>query len=506
MEEERMQEETVQEEMMQEETTQEETSGAKKTTKKAVFLLAAAAVVLLVAVLAALSLSPGKGGYTFMEAGSGYYIEAMDDTAFSMVGDTAKTGGRWWESVYHSADGSLTVLLDDEQNLYVARKGGATKISGDVSVAAVSFYGDTVAYFKDVKNSVGMLYLYYVGSGTSVLVDKEAYTRNFVLSPDGKSVAYVGNYEVDSWYGTAEWDLFLSTGGGRGEKLYSGGIPVAVMDGGKHIYYIKDDEKLYLDDERIANGVSKAFFFSRDNRELFYNKDGATYYYTAKLSEPVKVKSSSCYGLLMPQGVAEETRARHTCSIVTYGASSFDGVFANLGGDIFYISDRGEKAEKIGTVRSAKVSRDGKGILFLRNGRLYYVKDAGKSPDAEELGSDLSVSSFVASSDLKKIYYESDGEIFFLQGDKGVRVADEADTYIYSEKYGVLFFICDEELFYATTKAKSKEKVMGERTMYMEGVGDEIIFAFRNDRVSRVYKLTGKNKTELLIEVKNDSY
>lgn len=84
-----------------------------------------------------------------------------------------------------------------------------------------------------------------------------------------------------------------------------------------------------------------------------------------------------------------------------------------------------------------------------------FLKDKRKKEDAEKLGDDLDVDSFVASSDLKKIYYESDGEVFFLQDSKGVRMADEADTYIYSDKYDVLFFLCDDELFYVTTKAKS---------------------------------------------------
>lgn len=162
--------------------------------------------------------------------------------------------------------------------------------------------------------------------------------------------------------------------------------------------------------------------------------------------------------------------------------------------------------EKIGPSWSAKVSENGKGILFLKNGDLYYIKDADKSTEAKELGDDLDADSFEASSDLKKIYYKNDGEIFFLQDGKGVRVADEADTYIYSDKYGVLFFTCDEELFFATTKAKSKEKVMGETSKGLEKMGREIIFGFIDDQITQCYKITGKNKMKLLIEVDNDDY
>lgn len=499
----------MQENVIPKETTREKTDTSKKPVKKMAFISAAAAVLLVaIIILAVLSLSSGKGDYIFVEAGSGYYIKGLDGLVFSMDGQIAKTNGEW-DSVLISADGSLSALLDDEGNLYVRGKGVSTKVSGDVSVVAVSFYGDTVAYFKDVKNSVGMLYLYHVKSDDSDLIDKEAYTGNFVLSPDGKSVAYIGNCEIDEWYGTVDGDIFLSTGGNNGEKLYSGGIPVAVTDGGNHVFYMKDDSKFYLDDERIANDVRTTFFFNRDNAELFYEKDGATYYYTVKQQESVKVKNSSCYGLLMPDNVAQKQQTWHDYQITMYGTSSLDGVFAEMDDSIFYLSNQGEDAEKIGSASDTKISEDGKGILFLKNGSLYYIKDVGKSTEAKELGDDLEADSFVASSDLKKIYYQNDGEIFFLQDGKGVRVADEADIYIYSDKYKVLFFTCDEELFSATTKAKSKEKVMGGRSEQPWQImfsGGEAILGFSDDSVTRYYKTTGKDKAELLLEVENDSY
>ncbi|MGN0506578.1 MAG: zinc-ribbon domain-containing protein [Lachnospiraceae bacterium] len=464
--------------------------------KNAKIAIAAVAVVLVVLLIACFS--GGKDRYTLMEYGTGYYLEGPDEFLFNLEGDTVESDEMIY-TVYHSADASLTAFLDFEDTLYVIGKKGIIKVNDDVDAVQVSFYGDTIAYVKDTDDYIGSLYLYNVSKGKSTLIDRDVYIDNFVLSPDGKSVAYIGGCEASIF--SVEGDLYLSKKGKEGEKLYSNSVPLAITDGGKHVYYVKDKEKLYVDDERITSAVFGTYYFNVDNTELLYEKDGNTYYYTLKFESPVKLKGTSFRSLVAPADMAQQLTTSFYYNVATYGIDTFNESLINLSGDVYYVSDEGESVEKVGSMRSYQMTADGESLIFRESdGDLQYIKNIHKSLEAKQLGDDLEAESFSASKDLKKVYYLSDGELFYLKGDKGVRVADEADAYIYSDKYGVVYFICDEELFYATTKAKSKERVLGESVTGLMRLGDQIIFGFEDeDYMESICRISGKKKTEVLV-------
>lgn len=476
--------------------------GLSRNLKIAVLAVVAIALITIIA-----SCCGGKGKFTYAELGKGYYFDVSEELLVNVDGNAQQLDESVSE-IYYSADCSLTAVLDKDDTLYIMTKKGAKKVADDVDYAVVSFYGDTIAYVAEVEEKVGALYLYNVAKGKEISIDEEAYYRGFVLSPDGKSIAYVGNVEF-SGYDLDEFDLYLSKNGKAAEKLYSNSFPLAITDGGKHVFYVKDKEKLYLDDERVAASYTygSGCYFNRDCTELIYEREESTYYYTLKMDSPVKLKGATMTDILVPEEVAQESTRAVRGYAYHYGVDTFDKTLIEMDDTVYVLKDKGETVEKIAKFSSYQLSKDGESLIYLDNdGNLKYIKNVFKSTETKQLGKNLDAEGFVASKDLKKVYYEADEELFFLDGEKGVRVADEADDYCYSDKYGVIYFICDGELFYATTKAKSKERVYEENVVGIVRFNDEVLFIHLNDDGDEitVLKMTGKKKTEVLAESEFD--
>lgn len=510
---------SVQEEVEEEEVSEKETTNSSDEEKKSIFerfkalsknaqLGIVTGAVLVVVIIILIACSGGKK-YGFKEYGKGYYELASSNLMFNLDGTTVEAD-EYVRRVYNSADGSMTAFLDSENTLFVIdKKGKSTKVADDVDGVSVSMYGNTIAYVKDAEDYVGELLLYNVSKNKSTRIDKEAYSEILILSPDGKSVAYVGNCEVESgWFSNVmEGDLFLSKGGKSGEKLYSDSVPIAITNNGKNVFYVKDSEKLYMNDEKIASDItSGTFAFNKSNSELIYNKDGNSYYYTLKSKEAIKLKGERFYSLLTPESTIANSCTSDNFNIIGYGVDTFNETLVSLGGSVYYLSDKGENVERaISSISSFQMTNDGKSVLFLDySGGLKYIKNITKSLVTEVIGEDLEADAFVASDDLDKVYYICDDELFYLNKGKGVRIADDVDAVVYSDKYGVVYFTSEEELFYAKTKAKSKERVMGEYVAGMEETGENIIFGYTDDDDSdefSVYTITGKSKTKEILTV-----
>lgn len=468
-------------------------------------IVAGALLIVIIIIIAACS--GGGSRFQFQEYEGGNYQQASAYVLFNTEGVNVESD-EIISDVYVSADGSTTAFCDSEGTLFIIGKKGPSKVADDVANAVISTCGNTIAYVKDADDYVGELFLYTVSKDKSVRIDKEVYAENLVLSPDGKSIAYVGNCEVENGWFSYEvtGDLFLSKKGNDGEKLYSDAIPVAITNNGKNVFYVKDSEKLYVNDEKIASDItSGTFAFNLNNTELIYNKDGNSYYYTLKMEDSIKLKGESFYSLLAPEDTIIKYMSADEYSVYTYGIDTFNKSVLSIGGSVYYMSEKGDSVERITSdLRSYKMTEDGESLLYVDySGDLMYIKNVNKSLMADPLGDDLEADYFVTSDDLKKVYYVSDEELFYLNKDKGVRISDDVESVVYSDKYGVVYFTSEDELFYAKTKAKTKERVMGEYVVGVYEIGNEVLFEYAEDDDTYDYsyhKMTGKTKSEEIVE------
>lgn len=464
--------------------------------RKNIVLVAAAVVVLILLCLIGSCVSGGKSSFKLVNE-KNYYMRADDDLLVSYKGEEIEVEEKIYD-LERSADGSLTVVKDCEANLFIVKGDELVEVAEEVYTFYISYYGDTIAYLTDVGNDgEGELHLYQVSNAKDTLITDEAYRRYTVLSEDGKSVAYI----------TADEKLYVSKNGKESEKIASGDDtrPLALTNGAKHVFYIKN-ENLYMDDKKLASDIDGDTYFNQDCTEIIYMKDGNTYYYAVKMDEPVKVKSGSCYGILAPDAVVETEISPSSDCVYYYGITSFNEQLWNIGDTVYYVYKKGQETDKLGSdITYYQMSETGNSILYQKGSKLMYVADFTKSREGEEVVSGLSsyYTSFVASKDLKTIYYydSDEDELCYVKKGEGVRIADDVEDFVYSDKYGVVYFIEDDELFYANKTSKSKTRVCDEKVYRIVVVDDEVYFGIKEKNSVIICKMKNKAKYEEVMEI-----
>lgn len=514
-------EETVVEETPKEEASEEKASEPAKEEKKDLDLnellgkakknikWIAIAVVALILLCIIGSCAANSGSRFAVTNEENSYVQTASDVLMTMDGEEI-TVDEGVSSLVYSADKTLAVVKDKDNTLFVLDGTELVEVAAEVNYFVVSPYGDTIAYMTEVEDRVGTLNLYTVSNKKSAKIADGVYAGDIVLSADGKSVAYISDCEVEEgWFSaTVTGTVYVSKNGKEGKEVSKDAAPLAVSDGGKYVFYIKDGDKLFVNDEKLASEISSRVYFNQDCTEIVFNEDDDAMYYTVKMKEPVKVKKGSFTGIYAPANVVKTAALTSDSkyAMEMYGVDSFNELLWCIDySEAYYVFGKGEETEKLSSYLSEyQMSVDGTSMLYRDGGQLILIEDITKSREGESVAHGLyNISKFVASEDLKDIYYynSEDDELCYLKKGEGVRIADDAETFVYSDKYGVLYFIEDDELYYGTTSAKSVKDVCGEEVSSVYIVNGEVYFVFEEDNTYSVMKMTGKAKYETLYEL-----
>lgn len=393
--------------------------------------------------------------------------------------------------VRYSADGSLNVVMDEEETLWVVKGKKLVQVDKVVERFWVSTYGDTIAYMKDVEDGKGTLFLYNVRSGKSTEISDEVYDSGYslVISPDGKSVAFL---QEDKKGDTV---LMVSKNGKEAEEVEGSATVCGISDNAKYVYYIKDG-KFYVNDKKIESGDDVTrLYFNADYTEVLFVAGDATKYYTVKSSDVVKVNKKSLSEICVPND-----------TVVTYddwygytyyvGVDTFNETVIALGDGLYYMYKNGEETEKItSSYSSAMLSDDGKSLVFTDDGKLGYLKNIAK-PHTVEKYKKLDVDSIYVSKNLNTIYFiNEDKELCYFKEGEAVVIAEDIYRAVYSDKYGVIYFLDEKELCYAD-KAEKSVTAITDNASYLYPKGEYITFLLDG----KACVLTGKNKYKNLEE------
>ena len=415
----------------------------------------------------------------------------------------------------YSADKSLAVVKDKEATLFVVDGTELVKVADEVKHYVISNYGDSIAYVTDVEEGVGTLHLYNVSKKSDAVIANDVYAGDVVLSANGKSVAYVSDCEVeDNWLGlylTVKGNVYVSKNGKEGVQVAKEAMPLAVNDNGKYVFYMKDGEKLYMNETKLDSGISSRVYFNQDYTEIVYNKDENTQYFKVKMKEPVKVKKGAFSRIYAPENMVIATTLTSNSAFATesFGVDTFNEKLWCIDySEAYYVFDKGEETEKLSSyLRQYQMSENGKSMLYQDGGELILIEDIAKSRDGERVAFGLyNTEGFEASADLKEIYYynNEEDELCYNKKGEGVHIADDAETYLYSDKFGVVYYIEDDELFYAGKTAKSKKIVCGEKVTSVFVLNGDVYFTFVEDDVYSVMKMKSKAKYETVFEYEVD--
>ncbi len=401
-----------------------------------------------------------------------------------------------------NGESSIFVYPDNDYRcLYYMKSDLEPKlVAEDVTAYAVSYTGEYIAYVQ-----IDDLYLYCVKDGKITQIDTGVFPSYLCLSPEGKVVAYLKNYESYT-----ENDLYIGGIGIKNQKVDDdGSMPVAISDNGKTFYYVDDSNKLYIyngkDSEKVSSSGCSTFWVNRDVSEILYTKDEKTYYHEPGMEDPVKISDETLYEVALPANVVCFPDAQRIGGGTITGMKSFKGCVLKQSGGLYWLNNKGTDTIKIcSTIYDYQLSADGKSILFIKSGDLYRIKKIGDNMEAELLYDKEYVDCVVASDNLSKIYIVIEEELFYLKGkNKTERITNDLPAYesdsctvLYNEAMKKVFFIENDTLCYAGTNSKSKVKVM-EDVENLERILDTIIFTVNEEDDMDIYYINGKEPVKM---------
>ena len=466
-------------------------------------------VLLVIVLVAVLALGGGSDNDVYAKKELSHTYDPNAFYVFPNTDDVYECEEEYVENVQYNAacDRAIFTAYDnyDEMMLYyIDTDLEATLIAEDVNGAYISYTGEYIVYLQDVEDNAGDLYAYCVKSGDITQIDSDVYPYNICMSPSGKVVCYIKDYESSS-----ENTLYLGGVDKESVEIDDDGCrPLSVTDNGKYVYYVDSDYKLYLyngkDSEKITSDIDSSCWVNRDATEILYTKDGKTYYHTVKMDEAVKIAGDELYDIILP---GEVVVFYNNAEMV--GLDTFKGAVLNCYDDIMWLNKKGDEAIEIcNSTNLYQLSEDGKSILYVEGGDLYKIKKLSDDMEAILVCDEMYVEDFAASDDLSKIYVASDDELHYVKGENKFEeiTNDLTESYYgyyiaYNEAMGKIFFIEDDTLCYAGTKEKSVEEVE-EDVNGLNEYRDGILFTIEDedDYSYTYYYMDSKEVIELEVD------
>jgi hypothetical protein len=415
-----------------------EAIAAKPSTPKKALQFAVPAVVVVIAVVVAVIAFNRPKDLTAKNSISIYKSEDM--VVVSGNNNPKFTINGVLRSSQTSMDGSKAVVLNDYEDdtggtLWYLTTSGSSRIADDVFEYQISDSGGGIAYLTDYdsEDNTAILYLYDTSSQSSTRIVSEVYYRGCILSPNGKTVAYMSDYDNNS----GEFAGYLKVEGKPAEKLGDNMYPIAISDSGSVVYYFKltisdnsSNGSLNVrsgsNDNRLIADISSSFeglLLNKDYSQAIINYDGKAYI-SRNGSERERIHSSTISGLVLPRG----TQTSGNSMGAVCGTSNFANTLALDNDGVIYIDDKYETTRILGSAYKsmATISNDGKTLLFISSSDNLCSIDPTKA-NAERVTLARDVVRYVASDDGKTIYYvNDDDELWCIKGNNdAVRISDD---------------------------------------------------------------------------------
>lgn len=403
-----------------------------------------------------ISLQTIDGELKVLTPATGKYTDALDSSSYSQSGT--------------SLDGTTMFVIDAERTLYVLNKKGATEVESDVVNACMSSSGEGLMYIT-YEDDEYELFLYNVGKKkSSTVTDKVHRNSSIVISPDGKSVAYV---DEDN-----KCHLYIN--GKESEDTIKEARPVAIADGGKYFYYVKNDNfyvvKKGSDAEKLGEAPYRVYF-NKDMTQVLYCYNDKTYYCEKGKKAENTVSTKGTVLVEIPP-YAQVAYVEGGYSHYVLGISDLCNLACDIDGDLYFINKKMEAEKIVANPSECRLSADGKALLYVKNGDLYRVTNMKDSLEPKQVGEELEVYAFTANDDLSKIYYiNRDDELMYIKGSKKPERVYDDDVRSWAVVGDNLYFLGD----YSN----------GAGTLFLSKSGDKREKVSSSDEVTSMWSYNG---------------
>ena len=395
-----------------------------------------------------------------------------------------------------SLNGKVAAVLTGENELYVVKGSKVKLVAEDVQDYVLSVDGKGIAYSvcgEDDENVT--LYLAKVSNAKSTEITDNL-GGNYVIAPNGKSVAY---YED----GGEDPDELMLYNGKKSTSICDdeGSALYGMSNSGKQIYVSldKDDEVVLYSFNKKGDktkletlGSSYSIYFNDDHTQvLFENEDGKSYIAT-KGKAAVKACSGSLELIIAP-GSAEVGNTYPVSNLYNHVYQSGDEAhlikknkdiklvskasMMQLDGDAEYLYygydydeircikiSQGEKASEraktiVNEFTSYVVTSDRKYVYYMDGLDTLMCVNGKKGGAPRQVADDVDFSSGIALSDKDVFYYVLDDDLYAVSnGKKGKKVLSDVES-VYSTENGYVYAE-NEDAFFVSTGSKKPKKVL----------------------------------------------
>lgn len=414
------------------------------------------------------------------------------------IADTAHPftlSDRYASSMQVSLDHSAAAVLIEEDawyagSLYYLTDKVSILVDDNVYQFILSDNGKGIAYVRDFdrETQTGNLYLYNGKQRNRVATG--VYRDSVQISPDGKSVAYTVRQAGDPPVYTG----YIAINGKKPAPL-GRNLPLAVSDGGKYIYaaqtdpsagrtadlYVKRGRKETLLRARI-NTSDFQLLLNEDYSQAIIN-DGGRSYLTVKGSEPEPVGRYPLRAVVTDDRIPGRTTnyglvtvyKRDDLRNTAYFNGSNDIVYLGASGESTVVQRSSRLAHPVdvhlyfdgfGFNWTAYVDEDQTALLYIDDQRRLYRKSLEAPMEPARLLAD-NAHCFVASPDLRHIYFLDDENALYYIGGRGKpkQLAADVDRMklVTSPDGETVYFTTDYEgdggTLHASTKGRKPHQI-----------------------------------------------
>ena len=355
--------------------------------------------------------------------------------------------------------------------LWLAGALGITRVADNVLDFVLADSGNGIAYLKEFDHRLdsATLYLYDTSTQRDTVVSSGAmyipsshnrYIKGICISPDGKSVSYVEDY--DSRFN--EFTGYIKAGNRSPESLGAQTYAVAIADAGKHIYYLYEPTngrgtslhvKSGRTDSRLLEevNINLSFILNENYTEAVFSDLEGRSFITRNGGDRELLDGSAIRWLILPDNVSDRSYYTPHFLFIVNGIRSFKEFLAVTEQGLAYydgsLSPVGIPGASGGEYdpfnEDMFISANGKTFIFANiSGHLISLNPADAATERKELA--RNVSRFVVTGNANTVYYlDSANTLWCIKtGDETpIRVAENADPQSLALNGNRLFFLTD---------------------------------------------------------------
>lgn len=497
----------------------------KKVNPKALGLALVAILLCILLCIFIPAVALNSGDDTYMKTSEDVVLDVTerdgDLYAVYLNGKEVKLDDEEAYSQVYSMDGSVVCYKNEEDELVILKDGKVIKTGIDEARGVlISQKGNTMVYFTDCESvaynnaeygytdyiKVGTLNLYDIKKKTSTEVEEEVVVDSAVLSPDGKTVAYVAEYDA-----TDDFKGFYSVNGKEPVELGKEKRIFAIADKAKYIYYT-DVDRVYVmkgkNEEKLASDLRYVeVMMNADNSEmLFFNEDKT--YITVKGDEKKKVANKELTKVILRDDAASFEQELDTekgdITVVYTGVDTFKErlFYARMTNEIYYMLKKYETEKLASGAYQYAVAEDGESLIYNNFPDIVKVTKFSKGGEKETLANGAMARYMYADGDLENIYIiNGDFELYYIKKGKGKKIADDVTEAIISPDGEYCYYVVDkEDLCYSKNGGKEKELRSVDGTLKLMREGGMAMVSIYEDDTTTLYKMDGKKMKTIYVE------